>query len=79
VAEGGACAGAEAARGVRAGMPCEGGGRKGRGRREKEGKGKTHLRGSKFRRPQLQTLGHHGEREREVEEGEGGYCVGEIK
>jgi hypothetical protein len=32
--------------------------------REREGEGKTHLRGSKFRRSRLQTLGHHGERER---------------
>jgi hypothetical protein len=30
----------------------------------REGEGKTHLRGSKFRRSRLQTLGHHGERER---------------
>jgi hypothetical protein len=36
----------------------------GRGRREREGKGKTHLRGSKFQRSRLQTLGHDGERER---------------
>jgi hypothetical protein len=55
--------------------------KKGRGRREREGKGrgKTHLRGSKFRRSRFQTLGHHGEREREVEDREGGYCAGEIK
>jgi hypothetical protein len=34
------------------------------GEREREGEGKTHLRGSKLRRSRLQTLGHHGERER---------------
>jgi hypothetical protein len=40
--------------------------KKGRGRRERKGNGreKTHLRGSKLRRSRLQTLGHHGERER---------------
>jgi hypothetical protein len=42
--------------------------KKGRGRarerREGEGRAKTHLRGSKLRRSCLQTLGHHGERER---------------
>jgi hypothetical protein len=49
--------------------------RGGEGEREGEGgEGKTHLRGSKFRRSRLQTLGHHGERE--VEEGEGGCCTG---
>jgi hypothetical protein len=54
--------------------------KKGGGGREREGKGrgKTHLWGSKFQRSRLQTLGHHGG-EREVEEGEGGYCAGEIK
>jgi hypothetical protein len=65
-------------RGRRAGHEAEGGvergqggharKKKGRGRRERErereGERKTHLRGSKLRRSRLQTLGHHGERER---------------
>jgi hypothetical protein len=38
--------------------------REGEGEREGKGRGKTHLRGSKLRRSRLQTLGHHGERER---------------
>jgi hypothetical protein len=46
--------------------------RGGGGREKREGEGKTHLRGSKFRRSRLQTLGHHGERE----VGEGGCCAG---
>jgi hypothetical protein len=63
-------AGREAARGRRRG---EGGEReKGRGR-------EIHLGDPNFGDHRLQTLGHHGGREREVEEGEGGYCAGEIK
>jgi hypothetical protein len=60
-AEGGAGL-ARAGRGTRAAR----GRKKGGGGREIEGKGreKTHLRGSKLRRSRLQTLGHHGERER---------------
>jgi hypothetical protein len=38
--------------------------RGGGGEREGKGRGKTHLWGSKLRRSRLQTLGHHGERER---------------
>jgi hypothetical protein len=55
--------------------------RKGGGGRER-GKGRggeNHLGDPNSGDHCLQTLGHHGEREREVEEGEGGYCAGEIK
>jgi hypothetical protein len=38
--------------------------REGEGEREGKGRGKTHLRGSQLRRSRLQTLGHHGERDR---------------
>jgi hypothetical protein len=55
--------GAETARGARAGRP-RGGEGEGEERERREGRGKTHLRGSKLRRSRLQTLGHHGERER---------------
>jgi hypothetical protein len=52
--------------GTRAGREAAWGKKKGRRRRERKGEGKekTHLRGSKLRRSELQTLGHHGERER---------------
>jgi hypothetical protein len=63
-------------RGTRAGerRRSRAGKRRGGRERRREGEGKTHLRGSKFRRSRLQTLGHHGERE--VEEGGGGCCAG---
>jgi hypothetical protein len=51
--------------------------REGEGEREKGRGGENSPQGSKLRRSRVQTLGHHGEREREVEEGEGGYCAGE--
>jgi hypothetical protein len=57
--------------------------KKGRGRereREMEGEGtggEAHLGDPNSGDHRLQTLGHHGERE--VGEGDGGYCAGEIK
>jgi hypothetical protein len=49
----------------------------GRERERGRGRGEAHLEDPNSSDLRLQTLGHHGEREREV--GEGGYCVGEIK
>jgi hypothetical protein len=47
--------------------------------REREREGEAHLGDPNSSDHCLQTLGHHGEREREVREGEGSYCAGEIK
>jgi hypothetical protein len=68
--------------GVRGGRAGEEEG-EGKEREGEGGEGKIHLRGSKFRRSRLQTLGHHGEREvaaREIQmrEGEEEGAHGEV-
>jgi hypothetical protein len=52
---------------------------KGEGKRERGRERGTHLGDPNSGDHRLQTLGHHGEREREVGEGEGGCCAGEIE